>query len=180
MQAAFIPVHLRNALFAALEAAITSCISPGYHDALERAIDLLKPLQAARLRSRTSRENITYVQALILMSMATQSSGSMHIRETTWFDQALSIAWYMRLHQSHLYNDAHDDVPDPELDHGRRIWLTLVLLDRWSAISTAGPLKIADNYAKLVPSDHALIGSSSYHLVRKRSLKLCPCCHLDR
>ena len=49
----------------------------------------------------------------------------------------------------------------------RRVWLSLVVLDRFHASSTASPLLVVEDSARLVASDEHVLGADAYHLVRK-------------
>ena len=61
--------------------------------------------------------------------------------------------------------DTSDEDAPPKI--ARRVWLSLLVLDRFHASSTASPLLVAEDGARLAASDEEIMGSNAYQLVRK-------------
>ncbi len=101
------------------------------------------------------------------MAIATESSGPVHNRNTSWIAEAVSIATYLNLHQSHRFELGRTADEDSSPRVARRVWLSLVVLDRFHASSTASPLLVGEDSARLVASDEENLGPDAYHLVRK-------------
>lgn len=101
------------------------------------------------------------------MAIATENSGPVHSRNTSWIAEAVSIATFLNLHQSQSFEmgDTTDEDSPPKV--ARRVWLSLVVLDRFHASSTASPLLVAEDSARVVPSDEEIMGPEAYQLVRK-------------
>lgn len=163
-----VPHAVRTALLHTRDLAVTYCISAFKPEALlARAASELAALKAEGPQSRTCDANFAYLQALFFMAIVTENSGPVHNRNTSWLAEAVSIATYLNLHQSHRFDlgDAADEDSSPKV--ARRVWLSLIVLDRFHASSTAGPLMIAEDSARLIETDEDVLGSDAYHLVRK-------------
>lgn len=163
-----VPPVVRTILLHARDLAVTYCsyaLKPEV--SLARAASELAALKAEGPQARTSDANLAYLQALFFMAIVTENSGPVHNRNTSWIAEAVSIATYLNLHQSHAFElgDTADEDSSPRV--ARRVWLSLVILDRFHASSTASPLLVAEDSARLVASDEDNLGPDAYHLVRK-------------
>lgn len=112
--------------------------------------------------------NLVYLQALILMIIATENSGPSFLQNNHWFGLAITTATNMKLHLNWA-QETGDSRADPNSNAklGRRAWLILFILDSWHAPGTFGPLLVPAIGAKLVDSDLALLGAPAYHMFRK-------------
>ena len=140
-----------------------------------RVTSELAALKAEGPQARTREANFAYLQALFFMTIVTETSGPLHSRNTSWIAEAVSIATYLNLHQSHSFemkNATDDDAPTKV---ARRLWLSLIVLDRFHASSTASPLLVAEDCARLAVSDEEVVGSDLYHLVRKLKFAQASC-----
>ena len=101
------------------------------------------------------------------MAIVIENSGPVQSRNTSWIAEAVSIATCLNLHQSHSFEmgDTSDEDAPPKV--ARRVWLSLLVLDRFHASSTASPLLVADDDARLAASDEEIMGPNAYQLVRK-------------
>lgn len=161
-----VPAGLCEAFFAALEAAITASTSGQIEPALTAAAKQLTIIPVDRQLTATLQSKLVYLQALILMIIATDNSGPSHVQDNRWFGLAIDVATIMRLHLPPPH-DGREFEPYTR-DLGRRCWLTLFILDRWNAAGTCGQLRIQENNAKLVDSDYELLGDATYNMFRKR------------
>lgn len=163
-----VPHAVRTALLHARDLAVIYCTSAFKPEALSvRATSELAVLKAEGPQARTCDANFAYLQALFFMAIVTENSGPVHNRNTSWLAEAVSIATYLNLHQSHRFElgDTADEDSSPKV--ARRVWLSLIVLDRFHASSTASPLMVAEDSARLVAADEIVLGSDAYHLVRK-------------
>ena len=163
-----VPPAVRSALLYARDLAIAYCTSAVKPEPLlARVTSELAPLKDEGPQARSREGNLAYLQALSFMAVATENSGPVHSRNTSWLAEAISIATYLNLHQSHSFatGDATDE--DSPAKIARRIWLSLIVLDRFHASSTASPLLVAEDSARLATSDEAILGTDLFHLVRK-------------
>lgn len=163
-----VPAGLLEAFFAALEAAVTGCTSAHIEPLYTLANQQLRNQQAEDPKTRTPLSNLVYLQALILMIIATENSGPSFLQNNHWFGLAITTATNMKLHLNWA-QETGDSRADPNSNAklGRRAWLILFILDSWHAPGTFGPLLVPAIGAKLVDSDLALLGAPAYHMFRK-------------
>lgn len=84
-----------------------------------------------------------------------------------WLGSAVGLAYSMKLHIHKAANQQSENDPDSEEKLARRIWWSLVIIDRWHAASTSSPLMIPDTSVVVFPEDQVLLGDNLYHLARK-------------
>ena len=166
-----VPHAVCTVVLDARDLAVACCTSAVKPEGLSaRVASNLAALKAEGPQARTREANVAYLQALFFMAITTETSGPVHSRNTSWIAEAVSVATHLNLHQSHsfeLRNTTDDDAP---AKIARRIWLSLIVLDRFHASSTASPLLISDDSARLMASDEEILGSDLYHLVRKSTI----------
>lgn len=163
-----VPPAIRTALLYARDLAVNYCSLGLKQEALfGRVTAELAALKAEGPQARTCDANFAYLQALFFMAIITENSGPVYNRNTSWIAEAVSIATYLNLHQSHRFEMGNTADEDSSPKVARRVWLSLIVLDRFHASSTASPLLVAEDSARLVASDEDVLGSNAYHLVRK-------------
>ena len=163
-----VPHIVRTALLYARDLAVTFCTSTLKPEALSvRVTSELATLKAEGPQVRTRDANLAYLQALFFMSLVTEASGPVLSRNTSWIAEAVSIATFLNLHQSHYFDIGDPNDEDAPAKVARRLWLSLVVLDRFHASSTASPLLVAEDSARLIESDEEIMGTNAYQLVRK-------------
>ena len=166
-----VPQNVRTTLFYARDLAVAYCTSALKSEALTaRVTSELAALKAEGPQARTCDANLAYLQALFFMAIVNENSGPVQSRNTSWIAEAVSIATYLNLHQSHSFEmgDTSDEDAPPKV--ARRVWLSLLVLDRFHASSTASPLLVAEDGARLAASDEEVMGPVAYQLVRKLSI----------
>ena len=111
--------------------------------------------------------NFAFLQAMVFMAIIAENSGPVHSRNTSWLAEAVSLASYLNLHQSDRFDmgDPADGNSGPKI--ARRLWLSLVVLDRFHAIGAASPMLISELDCCLMEGDEYNLGFNLYHLVRK-------------
>ena len=162
-----VPLAVRTAMLHARDLAVTYCTSGKSEALLARVTSELAALKAEGPQARTCDANFAYFQALSFMAIATENSGPVHNRNTSWIAEAVSIATYLNLHQSHRFELGRTADEDSSPRVARRAWLSLIVLDRFHASSTASPLLVGEDSARLGASDEENLGPDAYHLVRK-------------
>ena len=125
-------------------------------------------IQAELFDGWTQHDNVLYLQALILMILATDIYPRSPSRTSIWYGLASTVSSFLQLHvkkDSEVIANANASVISVDIS-ARKCWLILVVLDRWYAASASYPLTISDRGVYLNPSDHALLGDQFYHLTR--------------
>jgi hypothetical protein len=113
--------------------------------------------------------NLVYLQVMLLMAIEADNRdparGQVGFPQSFWLGSAVGLAYSMKLHIQKPQQSDND--PDAEERLARRIWWSLVIMDRWHAASTASPLMIPDTSVVVSQDDQGLLGESLYHLARK-------------
>lgn len=91
---------------------------------------------------------------------------------------AVGLAYTMRLHTYTSPDKQLENDPDSDDKLLRRLWWSLVVMDRWHSSSTSSPFFIPDESVVLYPDDQAVLGDALYHLVRKYPKPYLPSSHL--
>jgi hypothetical protein len=166
---------LREALYETLHAAIYSFpASTPLPDrqSTQKAVQLWSAAQLEGVTSRSFDTNLAYLQILLLLSIAAANRvprGQIGLSQSVWLGSAVGLAYELKLHE---FKPPLTDDPDSDERLGRRIWWSLVNMDRWHASSMSTPLLIPDSAVVLMPEDQSLLGESLYHLTRKASYPL--------
>ena len=98
------------------------------------------------------------------MAIADELGGPASSQKATWLGSAVTYANSLHL-QKVQYDDRDSSNNINKLL--RRAWLCLIVLDRWHAAGMCSATLIHDENIQLVPSDHTLLGSTSYHTLRE-------------
>jgi hypothetical protein len=123
---------------------------------------------------RSPTVNLVHLQTLILLAISTDNYGPASLKgehgaapKVTALGRAVGLAYSMRLHTCQV--DSNIDIgldPDSDDNVAARAWWSLVLLDRWNAISTASPLLIPNDSVVILPGLLSLLGEDAYQLIR--------------
>lgn len=117
--------------------------------------------------------NLIYLQAMLLMAVEADNRGTSPTRgqfgppQSVWLGSAVGLAYSLKLHVHRTADPQTENDADSEEKIMRRIWWSLVIMDRWHASSTSSPVLIPDGSVVVYPDDQALLGDGLYHLVRK-------------
>jgi hypothetical protein len=164
---------VRDALYGALQAAVLSFPSAAPLPEKEGSRKAMQLWFAAQLESSSSRSyatNLAYLQILLLLAIEAgnhvpgAARGQVAHSQSVWIGGAVGLAYELKLHE---YKSPVTDDPDSDERLGRRIWWSLVVMDRWHASSMSTPLLFPDSAIVLMPEDQSLLGESLYHLIRK-------------
>ena len=122
--------------------------------------------------TRSMATNLVQLQIMLLMAIEADSYGPASSRaygssKSFWLSSAVGLAYSMKLHVTRTVENPTD--PEADFDDllGRRIWWTLVIIDRWHASSTASPLLIPETSVVVLPDDQVILGDNIYHFSRK-------------
>lgn len=158
---------VRDAFFASLQVLVKS-ISPGstFQQQDDRAAELLISLNFKDAANRTTTDNLVYLQAIILMALATDMSRPAISQQPIWYNLAGIMADFLGLGVGPPYKQT----ADPELEYSklaRRAWLVFITLDRWNASGTLSRSIMPEDVILFPHDDHALLGGNGFHLLRK-------------
>ncbi|KAH8666284.1 hypothetical protein BX600DRAFT_511229 [Xylariales sp. PMI_506] len=166
---------LRAAFIEALHSAVQSfpSFNGTYGNDLASAARLIADWETD-MAPRQDVVNLVHLQTLILIAIATDNYGPAALKgehggasKSNILGRAVGLAYSMRLHLAQV--DENIEVP-PDVDSDEnvtiRTWWTLIMLDRWNAISTASPLFIPNESVVILPSLELLMGQNVYHLTR--------------
>jgi len=167
------PKSLKSALHAALSVATSTLSASSLADidngAARQAADLFATAQYEFVPGDSFLTDLVCIQIMILLALEVESRGPTPLGPsyTQWLSRAISLANTARLYvykKSQVSNVANDH--DPETEFVRRIWWTLVIMDRWHASSTSSHALIPDEAAALYVEDQELLNDNLYHLTR--------------
>lgn len=158
---------VRDAFFASLQVMVKST-SPGSTSQQQdvRAAELLMSLNFKDAATRTATDNLVYLQAILLMALATDMSGPVISQQPIWYNLAGIMADFLGLGVGPPYKQN----ADPEIEYSklaRRAWLVFVTLDRWHASGTLSRSIIPEDVTLFPHDDHTLLGGNGFHLLRK-------------
>lgn len=158
---------VRDAFFASLQVLAKSTISglTSQHQDV-RAVDLLMSLNFKDAATRTTTDNLIYLQAILLMALATDMRGPAISQQPIWYSLAAIMADFLGLGVGPPYKQN----ADPEIEYSklaRRAWLVFITLDRWNASGTLSRSIMPEDVTLFPHNDHALLGGNGFHLLRK-------------
>lgn len=140
-----------------------------------KAASLITSLQFENAATQSIANNLIYLQALILMAIQAgfqgPSSPQSGPSQSVWLGSAIGLAYQLKLHIPKQKQLVHDGDNDTDEKLSRRVWLTLVILDKLQSSSTSSPGSIPDSATVLLPEDNQLLGDSTFHLTRKFSFR---------
>lgn len=159
------PPVLKDAFLEALYVAVRP---PADSVATRRAASLVSACQFDSTTTKTLSDSLLLLSAQILMAIEAGNHGPSSARgagsQAVWLGAAVGHAFALKLHTSHAAEGEDDDSTDKL---ARRIWWSLVILDRFHASGTSSPLLIPDTSAVLRLDDIGVLGEQLYHLARK-------------
>ena len=155
------PPNLQQPFKLALSLAVSAATTSVHNADVEAAERLC--LTTYR-ESATFSESLLHLQTLIFLTIVHELRGPATSRVGTWLGSAVSIANSLHLQKSTFSRDTTSNDPS---NLSRRAWLSLIILDRWHAASVCAATLIHDEDVNIESTDHTVLGSSSYHLLRK-------------
>ncbi len=160
------PAIVRSALLYTLNAG-ANLSEAHVGSSLKKAAEQLMALQLEDFRARSTSDNLIHLQALLLMSLATDSSGPVHMHQSPWIGLALNVAVFLKFHSNRPVDHVAGSDGDTIEKLGRRAWLILFILDRWHASGMGDPFVLSEKITELHPEDGALLGNIGYCLARR-------------
>ncbi|KAI0403256.1 hypothetical protein F4802DRAFT_616881 [Xylaria palmicola] len=171
------PSLLQDAFTEAFYGTMQSCVSaPGLYTTgdIGSATRMVAEWESDPSSPRNPLANLVHLQTLILMAIATDNYGPLSLKgehggpsKASILGRAVGLAYSMRLHMASL--DAGPQAQqngDSDESIATRTWWTLIMLDRWNALSTASPLFIPQNSVVILPGLVSVLGENVYHLTR--------------
>ncbi|KAI1345428.1 hypothetical protein F5Y01DRAFT_61847 [Xylaria sp. FL0043] len=171
------PSLLQDAFTEAFYGTMQSCVSaPGLYTTgdIGSTTRVIAVWESDSSSPRNKLANLVHLQTLILMAIATDNYGPPSLKgehggpsKASILGRAVGLAYSMRLHLASLEAGSHE-YRDGDSDENItiRTWWTLVMLDRWNALSTASPLFIPNDSVVILPGLVSVLGESVYHLTR--------------
>ncbi|KAI1175192.1 hypothetical protein F4777DRAFT_579176 [Nemania sp. FL0916] len=169
------PPLLQDAFVEAFYGTMQSCVSaPGLYTTgdISSAARIVTEWETDASSHRNYLINIVHLQTLILMAIATDNYGPPSLKgehggpsKASILGRAVGLAYSMRLHVASLSVALHRN-GDSDESIAIRTWWTLVMLDRWNAVSTASPLFIPNDSVVILPGLISVLGENVYHLAR--------------
>ncbi|KAH8776429.1 hypothetical protein F5883DRAFT_410642 [Diaporthe sp. PMI_573] len=159
--------HLRSAFIEALNSAIGSFAVRDVQGSLANANRFLADFEVEGGR-KSQVSGLVHLQCLILMIINTDNVGPLSLTgehegppKASLLGRAAGVAYTMAVPQEAI---APDGLSDVESDQCIRIraWWTLVILDRWNAISTATPLTISGDTIVLPSNLKPIVGEANF------------------
>ncbi|KAI0105218.1 hypothetical protein GGR51DRAFT_560429 [Nemania sp. FL0031] len=168
------PSLLQDAFIEAFYGTMQSCVSaPGLYTTgdIGSATRIVAEWESDPSSHRNPLANLVHLQTLILMAIATDNYGPPSLKgehggpsKASILGRAVGLAYSMRLHMASL--DAGSLVSGSDESIAICTWWTLVMLDRWNAVSTASPLFIPNDSVVILPGLVSVLGENVYHLTR--------------
>lgn len=138
---------LRSALLLAIYSLVWRSRTPKKVDALLAEQLLTQYTAQCGLNTMIMADRLTFLQVTMMLAIEADQRGNEvagSIRTIGyWLGQATAIAYGLRLHN----HDTRLDTPEQQL-LGKRLFLILVVLDRWHSVSTSSPPFIAEATAR--------------------------------
>jgi hypothetical protein len=166
------PPSLNHAFNEALHAAVGTVSSPGHTDptqqSVQRATQLVAQFENAGAPSAST--DLVLLQTMMLLIVEAEThvtKGYSGRSRSVWLGGAVGLAYSLKLHLYKQPGEMAESDADSDDRLGRRIWWSLVIMDRWHASSTASPILIPEASVVVTHEDQALLGESSYQLARK-------------
>ncbi len=156
---------VRDALLCVLNAG-ANLPEPQMGSNLKKAAEQLVACQLEDLQARSTSDNLIYLQALLLMGLASDSSGPFQVQQSLWINLAFGVSVFLKLHCNHRVVHVVGSELDSNEKLGRRAWLVLFMMDRWHASGTAGPFVIREKMAEIYEEDGGLLGNTGIRLAR--------------
>ena len=164
-----VPIAMREAFLEALYSAIRSSPASTLPQQGQSGTKAMQFLTA----SQSMPTSLVHVQAMLLMAIESANYGpsTMHGQggppPSQWLGSAVGLAYSLKLHVHKQPDKASENDPDSEENIARRVWWSLVVMDKWNALSTGSPGFIPDGSVVVYPEDEALLGDALYQLARK-------------
>lgn len=127
-----------------------------------KATEILMALQFEDAAMRSPTDNLVYLEALILMALATDVNNPSAFQPPVWYGLAVSMSTFLGLHLKQPYQHGE---PNADEKLARRAWLVLMIIDRWHGGGTLSPLLVVD--VTLFREDNVLLGDTGYHFARE-------------
>ena len=165
---------MKDAFYEAVVAAVQSLpaanVVPSKQYSTTKVAQLLAASNFEIAADRALSTNIVYLQIMLLMAIGASGPRSKEVTglasPSSWLSSAVMLAFAMKLHVCEYTREPDADTESEE-KLSRRLWCSLIIVDRWHSSSSAAPLLIPDKIATLYAKDLAVLRDTVYHLTRK-------------
>lgn len=151
------PAPLRTAFIHALLAVAQS--SSGN---VKLANSLLSDIESSEIQ-RPQTEKIVHAQTLMLLLIDADWRGSLTL--PALLSRAVALAGTMQLWRFTAVEPGSD--MDSEDNLLKRIWWSMVLMDRFHAVGTSKPVMIPDYSVVIPPGTESILGETCFYVLRK-------------
>jgi len=166
---------LREAFHESLQAAVYSFPSPSLpatgQQSTKKAAQLIAAFQFENMSSRSFSTNLIYLQTMMLMAIEAgnrpPSRGQGGSSQSIWLGSAIGLAHYLKLYLQQPPEKNSEGDHDSDDKMARRIWWSIIIMDRWHASSRSRPLLIPDASVAVCAGDQSLLGEHLYQFARK-------------
>ena len=160
-----------EALYAAAQSITASNVPAADCRGTKKAYQILALQSEASATSNIS-TNMVYLQTMLLLAIEAGNrgpvlNGQASLPQSVWLGTAIGLAYSMKLHVNKSPDKQTENDADSDDKLARRIWWSLVIMDRFHATSAGSPLLIPDNCVVPLPEDQTLLGDVLYQLARK-------------
>ena len=154
-----VPVVIKQAFIASFNVATKSVTSTPSNQDISYASNAYL---AAKSGPSSVPANLLRLQSMIFLALTDELNFAEPSNTTPWLGGAINLASSMHLQKMKSTNPEAGAIL-------RRTYLVLVILDRWFAAARSGATLISDDSIRIDESDHSLLGSPAYHLLRKHT-----------
>lgn len=163
-----------DAFYEALSAAVRSFPSSSTRveqQSTPKATQLIMASQYENVSARSFSTDLVYLQIMILLAIAAENQATIRGQVgpplAFWLASAIGFAYRLKLHTNKKPEMLPENDTDAEDKLARRIWWSLVIMDKWHAAGTASPAHIPEECIVMYDEDQALLGGEVYNLARK-------------
>lgn len=122
--------------------------------------------------SKSTMENLVYLQILILIILKIDNLGPLATRSDTgppraeWLGRAVGMITHLKLSSTPSREKLVTGDEDTDDRLGRRLYWSVFMLDRWYAAGTSGFFQLPEHCSVLVAEDETALGDVPYQLAR--------------
>lgn len=123
---------------------------------------------------RTQASHVVHLQTimLLLIEADVRPAGCADTQKESLLGRAVGTAWALRLHLSRTDKNVDPD-PNSDVNVRIRLWWSLVVLDRWNAISMGTPTMTHRQAAVVQSGVPEILGQVPWLLLRASPLQFC-------
>ena len=160
------PRVISNALNSTLKALVRLPTSDMNSD-LKGATEQVMALRNEDFTTRPTSDQLLYLQALLLMSLATDCHDPIYQSQSEWLQAIFDTFQNLNLPSDGPCEHIVGSDPDTDTKLCRRAWVVLMIMDRWQAQSNYSNHVTRASNVTLYDQDLVLLGNDVYYFARK-------------